>query len=158
MIFSRDLNESEQFIEQLHQLTYERIRSRTRQYFSDLVPGKEVDLVLVDEVLQFGLKFVLIATNGAKRGIEELSGGQKSLLSLSYVFACALHRQYPLYLMDEIDAALDEKNQRIVASIISKLFDKKIIFCVSHHPDFQVHAADVLTARMVEGKTVIRGP
>lgn len=152
------MDESGNFIAQLHQLTYERIRVRTRQYFADLVTDKAIDLVPVKEAMEAGLKFVLIAANGARRGIDELSGGQKSLLSLSYVFACALHRQYPLYLMDEIDAALDEKNQKVVARIISKLFQNKIIFCVSHHPDFQVHAAEVLTARMVDEKTAIRGP
>ena len=38
--------------------------------------------------------------------IEQLSGGQKTLLGLAFVFAVAQYRQAPIYLMDEVDAAL----------------------------------------------------
>jgi chromosome segregation ATPase len=40
-----------------------------------------------------------------------LSGGQKSLLSMSFVFALANCKPGPVYLLDEIDAALDERYQ-----------------------------------------------
>jgi structural maintenance of chromosome 4 len=40
-----------------------------------------------------------------------LSGGQKSLLSMSFIFALAGHKASPVYLLDEIDAALDERYQ-----------------------------------------------
>ena len=156
----KDITASGLFISQLHQITYDHIRARCRKYFTDLVPGKNVDLVPVGASLDEGLKFVLCSTSSSDttRNIEELSGGQKSLLSLSYVFACALNRPSPLYLMDEIDAALDERNQNTVASIIASLFKDKMLFCVSHHPDFQAHATEVLTARMADGCTLIVSP
>lgn len=140
----------------MHEITYERVCARCRAYFADLVPGKNIDIIYAGQIIDDGLKFVITDKfSNALRSIEELSGGQKSLLSLSYVFACALNRSCPLYLMDEIDAALDEENQETIANIIETLFRDKTIFCVSHHPDFQAHAAERLSAKLVHGKTVI---
>jgi ABC-type uncharacterized transport system ATPase component len=89
-----------------------------------LVPGKRIDIVPVnpDGHIEEGLKFVLledIATadvtdlRGKSNGnigtdnryhmsAEELSGGQRALLGLSFVFAAALHKRSPLYLLDEV--------------------------------------------------------
>ena len=47
-----------------------------------------------------------------------LSGGEKTLSSLSLVFALHQYKPTPIYVMDEIDAALDFRNVSIVASYI----------------------------------------
>lgn len=52
------------------------------------------------------------------KNISNLSGGEKTLSSLSLVFALHYFRPTPLYFMDEIDAALDFKNVSIVAHYI----------------------------------------
>jgi chromosome segregation ATPase len=166
VVLEKDICDSGAFITELHNITYEIIRRRTKKIFADLVSEKTIDLIpTTKDKLEDGLKFVLLPhaletgdLKQSSRSIEELSGGQKSLLSLSFIFACALNRPSPLYLFDEIDAALDESNQHTIASIISMIFKDKTIFCVSHHPDFQTHAMSFLTARMVDGKTVITTP
>lgn len=52
--------------------------------------------------------------------ISNLSGGEKTLASLALVFALHYYKPSPLYVMDEIDAALDFKNVSIVANYIKE--------------------------------------
>lgn len=52
------------------------------------------------------------------KNISNLSGGEKTLSSLALVFALHHYKPTPLYVMDEIDAALDFKNVSIVANYI----------------------------------------
>jgi len=54
------------------------------------------------------------------KNIANLSGGEKTLSSLSLVFALHHFRPTPLYFMDEIDAALDFKNVSIVAHYVKE--------------------------------------
>ena len=52
------------------------------------------------------------------KNISNLSGGEKTLSSLALVFALHYYKPTPLYVMDEIDAALDFKNVSIVGNYI----------------------------------------
>ena len=54
------------------------------------------------------------------KNIANLSGGEKTLSSLALVFALHHYKPTPLYVMDEIDAALDFKNVSIVANYIKE--------------------------------------
>ena len=54
------------------------------------------------------------------KNISNLSGGEKTLSSLALVFALHYYKPTPLYVMDEIDAALDFKNVSIVANYVKE--------------------------------------
>ena len=62
------------------------------------------------------------------KNICNLSGGEKTLSSLALVFALQHYKPTPLYVMDEIDAALDFRNVSIVANYI-----KTLPQCAVHH-------------------------
>lgn len=63
--------------------------------------------------------------------ISNLSGGEKTLSSLALVFALHYYKPSPLYVMDEIDAALDFKNVSIVGNYIKvNNHETKIIFAL----------------------------
>lgn len=53
--------------------------------------------------------------------VSLLSGGQKTLLSLAFLFSLHFYKKNSIYFMDEIDAALDFKNRSIVAEFIKEL-------------------------------------
>lgn len=57
-----------------------------------------------------------------KEGLSELSGGQCSLLSLSYILALLKYKPAPIYILDEVDAALDVENTRNIGEMIKKHF------------------------------------
>ena len=62
-----------------------------------------------------GILFSVRPPKKSWKNIANLSGGEKTLSSLSLVFALHHYRPTPLYVMDEIDAALGEKAERSVA-------------------------------------------
>lgn len=56
--------------------------------------------------------------NKTWKQISKLSGGEKTLASLSLMLAIHFYRPTPIYILDEIDAALDFKNVKIVAEFL----------------------------------------
>ena len=77
---------------------------------------------LVDSLDPFseGILFSVMPPKKSWKNISNLSGGEKTLSSLALVFALHHYKPTPLYVMDEIDAALDFRNVSIVASYIKE--------------------------------------
>ena len=53
-----------------------------------------------------------------KDGLSELSGGQRSLLALSFILALLKFKPAPIYILDEIDAALDLAHTQNIGKMI----------------------------------------
>ena len=84
--------------------------------------GGDAELELVDSLDPFaeGIVFSVRPPKKSWKNISNLSGGEKTLSSLALVFALHYYKPTPLYVMDEIDAALDIKNVSIVAHFIKE--------------------------------------
>ena len=84
--------------------------------------GGNTELELVDSLDPFseGILFSVMPPKKSWKNISNLSGGEKTLSSLALVFALHLYKPTPLYVMDEIDAALDFRNVSIVANYIKE--------------------------------------
>src|SRR3954471_21280724 len=84
--------------------------------------GGNAELELVDSLDPFseGILFSVMPPKKSWKNISNLSGGEKTLSSLALVFALHHYKPTPLYVMDEIDAALDFRNVSIVASYIKE--------------------------------------
>jgi structural maintenance of chromosome 4 len=67
-----------------------------------------------------GVSFSVRPPKKSWKEISKLSGGEKTLSSLSLVFALHSYRPTPVYFMDEIDAALDYKNVAVVGNYIKQ--------------------------------------
>ena len=98
------------------------ITLRLKEMYQMITLGGDAELELVDSLDPFaeGIVFSVRPPRKSWKNIANLSGGEKTLSSLALVFALHHYRPTPLYVMDEIDAALDFKNVSIVANYIKE--------------------------------------
>ncbi|SCU87271.1 LAFA_0E05732g1_1 [Lachancea sp. 'fantastica'] len=93
-----------------------------KEMYQMITMGGNAELELVDSLDPFseGVLFSVMPPRKSWRNISNLSGGEKTLSSLALVFALHKYKPTPLYVMDEIDAALDFRNVSIVANYIKE--------------------------------------
>ncbi|CUS22533.1 LAQU0S06e00188g1_1 [Lachancea quebecensis] len=93
-----------------------------KEMYQMITMGGNAELELVDSLDPFseGVLFSVMPPKKSWRNISNLSGGEKTLSSLALVFALHKYKPTPLYVMDEIDAALDFRNVSIVANYIKE--------------------------------------
>ncbi|KAG5178142.1 RecF/RecN/SMC [Tribonema minus] len=98
------------------------ITLKLKEMYQMITLGGDAELELVDSLDPFseGIVFSVRPPKKSWKHIANLSGGEKTLSSLALVFALHHYRPTPLYVMDEIDAALDFKNVSIVANYIKE--------------------------------------
>lgn len=96
------------------------IKMKLKEMYRMLTLGGDAELEQVDTLDPFseGILFSVRPPRKSWKSISNLSGGEKTLCSLALVFALHHFRPTPLYVMDEIDAALDFKNVSIIANYI----------------------------------------
>jgi structural maintenance of chromosome 4 len=98
------------------------ISTRLKEMYQLITLGGDAELELVDSLDPFseGIVFSVRPPKKSWKQIGNLSGGEKTLSSLALVFALHTYKPTPLYVMDEIDAALDFKNVSIVANYVKE--------------------------------------
>ncbi|KAI1420421.1 condensin complex component SMC4 [Xylaria sp. FL1777] len=98
------------------------ISLRLKEMYQMITMGGNAELELVDSLDPFseGILFSVMPPKKSWKNISNLSGGEKTLSSLALVFALHHYKPTPLYVMDEIDAALDFRNVSIVANYIKE--------------------------------------
>lgn len=99
------------------------LSTTTQLLYSLITNGGDASLKFVeegrsDDPFVGGIKFSVRPAKKSWKLIENLSGGEKTLASLCFVFAMHHYRPTPLYVMDEIDAALDLNNVSLIAQYI----------------------------------------
>lgn len=101
---------------------FKAISMRLKELYQLITMGGNAELELVDSLDPFseGILFSVMPPRKSWKIISNLSGGEKTLSSLALVFALHTYRPTPIYVMDEIDAALDFRNVSIVAHYIKE--------------------------------------
>lgn len=96
-----------------------------------------------DDELSAGIELELVIPRKKIKGLEMLSGGEKSLVSIAVLFALISVSPPPFLVLDEVDAALDERNTKRFAELI-KDFSKKSQFIIVTHNRSTMESSDVL--------------
>jgi structural maintenance of chromosome 2 len=95
---------------------------------------------------------IKVAFNGVwKASLTELSGGQRSLLALSLVLALLLFKPAPMYILDEIDSALDLSHTQNIGHMIRTHFPHSQFIIVSLKEGMFNHANVLFRTRFVDG-------
>lgn len=121
------------------------ISTKLREMYRMITLGGDAELECVDVLDPFseGISFTVRPPHKSWKKIQNLSGGEKTLSSLSLVFALHYFKPTPIYIMDEIDAALDFKNVSIVANYI-KTRTKNAQFLIVSLRNYMFELADRL--------------
>eukprot|EP00897_Mesotaenium_endlicherianum_P005690 jgi/Mesen1/5149/ME000255S04119 len=135
-------------------------RSRSSQdfgaVFSTLLPGTTAKLE-PPEGGDFtdGLE-VKVAFGGVwKQSLSELSGGQRSLLALSLILALLLYKPAPLYILDEVDAALDLSHTQNIGRMIKQHFPHSQFLVVSLKEGMFNNANIIFRTKFVDGVSTV---
>ncbi|EYE97411.1 P-loop containing nucleoside triphosphate hydrolase protein [Aspergillus ruber CBS 135680] len=132
------------------------ISLRLKEMYQMITMGGNAELELVDSLDPFseGIMFSVMPPKKSWKNISNLSGGEKTLSSLALVFALHHYKPTPLYVMDEIDAALDFRNVSIVASYIKERTKNAQFIVISLRNNMVNHMTKSVT---IENKDYITG-
>ncbi|OKY79015.1 MAG: ATPase involved in DNA repair SbcC [Candidatus Methanohalarchaeum thermophilum] len=113
--------------------TFKDINQNFQEIFEKLSPDGKAELVLENEEDPFEEGLTIKARPAGKniRKLNAMSGGEKSLTALSFLFAIQRHDPSPFYAFDEIDMFLDGANVERVANMIEKLSERAQYIVVS---------------------------
>jgi len=132
-------------IEQRRRGTFMEALDVINKHFQELfdeLQGHDAWIELEDEGdIKSGLLIEAETSGGNKLSLDSMSGGEKSLTAIAFLFAVQLYDPAPFYILDEIDAALDQKNSKKVAQMIER-HSEDAQFIVITHNDQTLQLAD----------------
>jgi len=150
----------ERIEEKRRQVFYETLAAVNENFqkvFKEIVGG-EASLELEDPLnIESGLIIKANPSGKAISNIDSMSGGEKSVTALVFLFAVQMYKPAPFYVLDEIDAFLDKVNTKKVVDMLKKLSQNDQFILISHN-DYTVKQADkVYGVAMENGESKILG-
>lgn len=134
-----DMNEAIKKIDQESRISfmeaYEEIKGNFEKNFQILFEGGEAELGLMDEddVLESGLEIKAQPPGKRLLSLKLLSGGEKTLTSLAFLFAMFQYKPAPFCVFDEVDASLDEANIQRFLKFLHKLKENTQFLIITHN-------------------------
>ncbi|WP_026917638.1 chromosome segregation protein SMC [Gordonia shandongensis] len=131
---------------------YADVEKEFSQVFATLFPGGEGRLVLTDpgDMLTTGVEVEARPPGKKVKRLSLLSGGEKSLTAVAMLVAIFRARPSPFYVMDEVEAALDDANLRRLISLFEQLRERSQLIVITHQkPTMEI--ADALYGVSMRG-------
>ena len=125
------------------------------QLFSRLFPGGQGNLVLTepDDMLATGIEIEARPPGKKVKRLSLLSGGERSLTAIAYLFAIFMARPSPFYVLDEVEAALDDTNLQRLLGVFEELRESSQLIVITHQRR-TMEAADALYGITMRGDGV----
>ncbi|MGF1432103.1 AAA family ATPase, partial [Kitasatospora sp. LaBMicrA B282] len=142
----------DQRVEQLFTAAFHDTAAQFEGVFARLFPGGEGRLVLTDpdSMLTTGVEVEARPPGKKVKRLSLLSGGERSLTAVAMLVAIFKARPSPFYVMDEVEAALDETNLRRLIAIMEELRDSSQLIVITHQK-LTMECADALYGVTMKG-------
>lgn len=133
------------------------VKNNFSKIYHDLTNG-EGDLVLEEEGnIDSGL-IIQVNPMGKKiLDIDSISGGEKTITAIAFLFSIQMRDSSPFYVFDEVDAALDKENTTKITKMIKKYSDKIQFVVISHNDIMISEAKEVFGISIENGVSKIFG-
>ncbi|XP_009590546.1 structural maintenance of chromosomes protein 2-1-like isoform X1 [Nicotiana tomentosiformis] len=163
-IIENDKSKIKKVIEELDEkkketlkVTWEKVNRDFGSIFSTLLPGTMAKLEPPEGGTFLDGLEVRVAFGAVwKQSLSELSGGQRSLLALSLILALLLFKPAPLYILDEVDAALDLSHTQNIGRMIKSHFPHSQFIVVSLKEGMFNNANVLFRTKFVDGVSTVQ--
>ena len=146
------VKEVDERVEQVFTAAFHDTAREFEGVFSRLFPGGEGRLVLTDpeNMLTTGIDVEARPPGKKVKRLSLLSGGERSLTAVALLVSIFKARPSPFYVMDEVEAALDETNLRRLIAIMEELRDSSQLIVITHQK-LTMECADALYGVSMRG-------
>ncbi|KAH0608571.1 uncharacterized protein H6S33_001705 [Morchella sextelata] len=142
--------------EALHK-TWQKVTGDFGSIFAELLPGSFAKLEPPEgKEVSDGLEVKVSLGKVWKQSLNELSGGQRSLIALSLIMALLQFKPAPMYILDEVDAALDLSHTQNIGRLIKTRFKGSQFIVVSLKDGMFQNANRIFKTRFVDGTSVVQ--
>jgi structural maintenance of chromosome 2 len=136
--------------------TWEKVSTDFGQIFGDLLPSSFSKLEPPEgQDITQGLEVKVRLGKVWKESLVELSGGQRSLIALSLILALLQFKPAPMYILDEVDAALDLSHTQNIGHLIKTRFKGSQFIIVSLKEGMFTNANRIFRTRFQDGTSVV---
>jgi chromosome segregation protein len=149
------VKEVDERVEQVFAAAYEDTAREFEHIFGRLFPGGEGRLMLTEpeDMLTTGIEVEARPPGKKVKRLSLLSGGERSLVAIALLVAVFKARPSPFYVLDEVEAALDDTNTQRLLSILEELRESSQLIIITHQKR-TMEGADALYGVSMRGDGV----
>ncbi|XP_069818236.1 structural maintenance of chromosomes protein 2 isoform X3 [Dendropsophus ebraccatus] len=137
-------------------IAWQKVNQDFGSIFSTLLPGANAMLAPPEgQGVLDGLEFKVALGSTWKENLTELSGGQRSLVALSLILAMLLFKPAPIYILDEVDAALDLSHTQNIGQMLRTHFRHSQFIVVSLKDGMFNNANVLFKTKFVDGVSTV---
>ena len=153
----RIVQDVDHLVEEAFASAFAETREQFEHVFGVLFPGGQGDLVLTDpdDMLSTGIEIEARPAGKKVKRLSLLSGGERSLAAIAFLVAIFKARPSPFYVMDEVEAALDDMNLTRLLAIFKELQETSQLIVITHQKRTMEIADALYGVTMRDGVTTV---
>ena len=153
----RIVQDVDRLVEEAFASAFAETREQFEHVFGVLFPGGQGDLVLTDpdDMLSAGIEIEARPAGKKVKRLSLLSGGERSLAAIAFLVAIFKARPSPFYVMDEVEAALDDMNLTRLLAIFKELQETSQLIVITHQKRTMEIADALYGVTMRDGVTTV---